>query len=203
MACLLSIRCCVNFHLLLLYLKSDTCSWNLTLNGLPICPVYFILHSGHDGWCTLLLSYLLWGRSCFTARHFPIVLSVVNAFFTFTSRKFCALCHVIFLSETGKYSHTLYTTRLHIEIPTTMWCLFCPGFKTVKHIGLVTQTGLLDAHLQWFKLPSSIDCLGSSQPVRRFLQPSLSCDYAFENPYFCVLKSSIGYFSAVFGTICG
>ena len=83
MACLLSIRCWANFDLLLLYLKSRACSWNLTLNSLHVCPVYFISHSGHVSWYTLLLSYLFWGTSCFTARRFPIVLLVVKAIFTF------------------------------------------------------------------------------------------------------------------------
>ena len=81
-ACLLSIRCWAYFDLLLLYLTSRRCSWNLTLNGLPVCPVYFILHSGHVSWYTPFLSYLLWGVSCFIVRRFSIVLSVVNAIFT-------------------------------------------------------------------------------------------------------------------------
>ena len=82
--CLLSIRFWANFYLLLMYLKSHRCSSNLTLNGLPVCPVYFILHSGHVSWYTPLLSYLLWGVSCFIVRRFSIVLSVVNAIFTST-----------------------------------------------------------------------------------------------------------------------
>jgi hypothetical protein len=67
---------------LLLYLKSRRCSWNLTLNGLPVCPVYFILHSGHVSWYILRLSYVFCGVSCSIARRFSIVLSVVNAIST-------------------------------------------------------------------------------------------------------------------------
>jgi hypothetical protein len=47
MGCFMSRSCCANFDLLLLYLKSLRCSWYLTLKGLPVCPVYFMLHSGH------------------------------------------------------------------------------------------------------------------------------------------------------------
>ena len=45
-ACPFSRRCWANLDLLLLYLKSLMCSWNLILNGLPVCPVYIILQSG-------------------------------------------------------------------------------------------------------------------------------------------------------------
>jgi len=86
-ACLLSIRCWANFDLLLLYLKSGTCFWNLTLNGLPVCPVYFILYSRYVSWFTPLLPYLLWETSCLTARCSPIVLSAVNAIVTFVLLK--------------------------------------------------------------------------------------------------------------------
>ena len=55
------------------------------LNGQPVCPVYFILQLGHVNWYTPLLSYLFWGASCFKARHFSIVLSVLNAIFTLVS----------------------------------------------------------------------------------------------------------------------
>ena len=85
MACLLSIRCWANFDLLLLYLKSCRFSWNLTLNGRPVCPVYFILQLGHVNWYIPLLSYLFWGASCFKVRRFPILSSVVNAIFTLVS----------------------------------------------------------------------------------------------------------------------
>jgi hypothetical protein len=77
--------CCANFDLLLLYLKSLRCSWYLTLKGLPVCPVYFMLHSGHVSWYTPLLSYALCGVSCFVARRFSIVLFVVKAMITFVS----------------------------------------------------------------------------------------------------------------------
>jgi hypothetical protein len=68
--------------MLLILLKSCRCSWTLTLNALPVCPVYFILHSGHVSWYIPLLSYVFCGVSCFIARRFSIVLSVVNAIFT-------------------------------------------------------------------------------------------------------------------------
>ena len=57
-ACPLSRRCWENLDLLLLYLKYHMCSWNLILNGLPVCPVYVILQSGQVNRYTPLLSYI-------------------------------------------------------------------------------------------------------------------------------------------------
>ena len=45
MACLLSMGCWANFDLFL-YLKSRRCSWNLTLDGRPVCPVETAACSG-------------------------------------------------------------------------------------------------------------------------------------------------------------
>ena len=59
-ACPFSRRCWANVDLLLLYLKSLMCSWNLVLKGLPVYPVYVILQSGQVNWYTPLLSYLHW-----------------------------------------------------------------------------------------------------------------------------------------------
>jgi hypothetical protein len=70
-------RCWVNLDFLLLYLKSLVCSWNLILNGLPVCPVYVILQSGQVNWYTPLLSYLHWVLRSMV-RHLLIVLFMVN-----------------------------------------------------------------------------------------------------------------------------
>ena len=51
----------------------------------PVCPVHFILQSGHFNWYTPLLSYLHWGVSFSMVRCFPIVLLEVNAILMFVS----------------------------------------------------------------------------------------------------------------------
>ena len=76
MECLSSKRCAANLDLLLPYLKSRKCFWNQTLNGLPVWPVYFILHVGQVNWYIPLFSYLLLVCSCLVVRSFPMVLSV-------------------------------------------------------------------------------------------------------------------------------
>jgi hypothetical protein len=62
------------------FLESD-------FEGLPVCPVYFILQSGQVSWYMPLLSYLLWSGPCFVARRLSIVLSMVNVTLTFVFLK--------------------------------------------------------------------------------------------------------------------
>jgi len=83
-ACPFSRRCWANFDLLLLYLKSITFSWNLILNGNPVCPAYVILESGQVNWYTPFLSYLQW-VFCSMERRLPNLLFVIKATLMFLS----------------------------------------------------------------------------------------------------------------------
>ena len=69
---------CANFDLLLPYLKSPMCSWNLVLKVLPVCPVYFILHVGQVSWYVPHLSYLFWAGLCYVDKSLSIVLPAVK-----------------------------------------------------------------------------------------------------------------------------
>ena len=68
-------RCAASLDLPLPYLKSRKCSWNRTLNGLPVWPVYFMLNERQVNWYIPLFSYLLLVCSCLV-RSFSVVLFV-------------------------------------------------------------------------------------------------------------------------------
>jgi hypothetical protein len=84
----------------------------------------------------------------------------------------------------GKCKH--WNAHYNVMLP---W-LFCSRSRTVKHIGLVTQTELLDVHLQLFKLSSSVEYLGSSQPRKK----ALTAKFQF---WFCIWKSLLLWFRRV------
>ena len=73
--CLFSRRCAANLDFPLPYLKSRKCSWKRTLNGLPVWPVYFMLHVGQVNWYILLFSCAFLLCVCLVVS-FPMVLSV-------------------------------------------------------------------------------------------------------------------------------
>ena len=52
-ACVLFMRCCVNFDFPYLFLKSLRCSWKHFWKDLPVCPIYFLLQVWQDSWSTM------------------------------------------------------------------------------------------------------------------------------------------------------
>jgi len=106
---------CANFDLLLPYLKSPRCTWNLVLKVLPVCPVYFILHVGQVSWCMPHLSYLFWAGSCYVDKSLSIVLPVVKAILRFV----CLNSFVISL-----VSFPTYVNFTHFTLWVSCSCFF-------------------------------------------------------------------------------
>jgi hypothetical protein len=78
----LSSKCWANFVFFFAYLQSRKCSWNLTWEGQPICPMRSIFQPGQITWYTPNLSNCHELEFCFMDSIFPVVFCVVNSIFT-------------------------------------------------------------------------------------------------------------------------